>query len=172
MSAAIQPSRCFFFVPPSPRAAVAGAVAGRLRLDPRGRRHSWESPDSWRHCAPQVLARVGAIQGVAVAGSSLRWSVRHKCERTRDDPASAEAAGVSCLVAWSLMRRLNSSFACPNASLCNHSVCSSTRHNPFTETLDNWAFGSYGEATGPRVLRCHHAARRINSSVLDFRLPP
>ena len=60
----------------------------------------------------------------------------------------------------------------PKASLCNYSICSSTRHNPFTETLDNWAFGSSGEAIGPRVLRCHHAARRINSSVLDFRLPP
>jgi hypothetical protein len=60
----------------------------------------------------------------------------------------------------------------PKASLCNYNVCSSRRHNPFTETLDNWAFGSSGEAIGPRVLRCHHAARRINSSVLDFRLPP
>ena len=76
------------------------------------------------------------------------------------------------LVAWSLMRQPGSWFARRNASLCNHSVCSSTRHNPFTETLDNWAFGSYGEATGPRVLRCHHAALRINSGVLDFRLPP
>jgi len=145
--------------PPSPRQRSAPSLADSDKT--LAVRDSGESHNHRRYCAPQLWARVGAIQGVAVAGSSLRWSVRHKCERTRDDPASAEAAGVSCLVAWSLMRRLNSSFACPNASLCNHSVCSSTRHNPFTETLDNWAFGSYGEATGPRVLRCHHAARRI-----------
>jgi len=90
-------SQIVFLFPPSPRQRSAPSLADSDKT--LAVRDSGESHNHRRYCAPQLWARVGAIQGVAVAGSSLRRSVRHKCERTRDDPASAEVAGVPCLVA-------------------------------------------------------------------------